>query len=1303
MSRMNSGILNFDSVTPSTEVAIPAPDFVEGRMVGGQTQVGAPRQQVGPSSGEAGYAALAQIAGGVAKGLDTFADIGSRIEKSKIQKAQLLFDEIDGKEDLDGDTKFSQFEEGIKDIYTPLLGDSWRKDMDNRVRKQWLSGAARDTFEQNRYNRELGEFLQTKNLQSPAQLTDNLLDEFQQTYEAKYPLAKEVTWFQATRFQTQAGVAKKAAETSTAIFKARLNEHFAPIPQEILQQWSTTQNPEEKKRIADAYPGFSSFLERIDTLSDTTSIFNYFNEEMKNMAKESLKGMPEDLQADVLANMGEVATKVMGEALRLKFQHNSNTRIAQASVSVEAAMTNFKTDGNTVTLLDTILEVAPDLSPQVRQSMVPAIFEELYNKAKKDDPTGTPYKWKTTANELYENWANPKGLLAFGRKGGKGNLLESRLLLPGQKMETVRQTAWEALEQGNGTVAIDIKTQAQQTIDNNENKSGWFKFQLPEIRQRDLATAREETAQTLGIEVSSLMKFFVDTGNASVSSQSVKDWYNNLSSDEKKRLRDAGYDLEKNYGNLRGVLESQNKAEKEFLVASINDQNKAESASGKAKTQDEFRSEILQGQHIDTLNLSLTAAKKDPAFDEKLRELSPEEQALIQEGRGLQLKFDVALGQMVSYYDNLINNTEDSDPKKQFYYAMREKYKGMLDDGVLFYPNDTNQSLSSFLQTPGLVLTEPQSDNPVFSSRLTLEGFKRLQQLKFRWTQIASDPNNPDNQKEITELYKTMVSVASQGIRGIEDNPGIMYALTAAIGGLRASGNDIDFATLLGVDDSRVMLMLGLMDASLDLSTQSFTPDPEDAASRETFTRISQETMTAFMAAGQASGAIDVPSMFINNKAEKPAEVVGTLRGWSRGEVDSNVADTNLQAILKTLGMSESEFYQTIALSSGNNALPAFDDTSNPMVWEIKTTGGPEYKTWEDMTFADKIQVALANTRNATILPKLPGWLAAAGNAAGKQGVVFGKPFLLASYLSEDRSSQNRLNYLGEPVPLEQEYMLAAAGRSPPGVLFRGDEIVKTEAVYKAPQGSPSRTQLNQIARNMLGVSGTIRTTKESVNENILSSEGEPYELKAQNEEEVIGMAFIYGMDQIPGLPQQIAKAVGFEISKDILDDPEANTETRKGVTKAQALGTGDPPLLNNQQEKLVGALLQHLGPELRKGKPRLTVVLRNGQPTWSLQIGSRTFATGQADLDKAIELFGKKTDPYIDGTDDLKTRKNRISKNLRKVNQLADPEIRALAERRQQALKEAEAMGIDLENPKKKDQKPNQEKEADQNDTTQF
>lgn len=1289
MSRMNSGILNFDSVAPSTEVAIPAPDFIEGRTVGGQTQVGAPRQQVGPSSAEAGYAALAQIAGGVAKGLDNFADIGSRIEKAKIEKAQLLFDEIDAMEDLDGDTKFTRFEDGIKEVYTPLLGDSWRKNMDNRVRKQWLSGAARDTFEQNRYNKELGEFLQTKGLQSPLQLTDELLDDFQQQYESNHPLAKEVTWYQATRFQTQAGVAKKTADNMTAVFKAKLNDHYATMPPDILNRWSMTQNPEEKKEIADLYPGFAAFLERIETLQTDTDIYNFFYNDMANMARESLKGMPEDLVENLLANMGEVAARAVHEAKKLRFSHNNIVRTSDAVISFETALTNFKADGNINALLDGVLQNAPNFPAEIKATLIPTILSEFYDLAKKMDPTGTPADWKTKANNWFNTWATPDHSAYFmgdeaverfkeypeveqvrGRwqrrdksslgnspeelkkhlesLPNKGELLEKRLLLPGQTLPTTITATWQALNQGNAPMARDVAEVVSKRTTNLKNESGVLQYQKPEYRQSQMEEHRKNTASDLGISVESLLKYFVDQKNGQLSTLDINDWYNTLSPEEQKGLNDSGFGLGTNYQGLQTILNAQLDLEKTFVTAALQEQRREASADSKINTPDEYRTEVLAGDHLDLVNRVLAWDREDTdVVTDLIPTLDLESQLIILQARGLQLEWSTYINHKFNHFDALYNSAPDTDPKKPYYDVMREKYKDLQNTN--FYPNDQQQGLNAFLETPNLVIVEPNSKNPVFGARLSREGLLAYEQLKFRFSQLGSDLNNPDSKKEMQAFNEVLVALGTQGIKAIEQNPESIFALTAALSGLQASGSSGSaLVTALGIDDSRVKTMVALLETTLDLSNGMFIPDVDDVASEEMFTHTADQVYTTIFAASSAAGAQDVPSIFVGNRAQKPAEITGMLQAHASGGVDIKQMQENLQSMLQRLGMSEEGLYNAIKGASGNIALPDFSQTDGGM-WEIQTPDGPEYKDWEDMSVAEKIQIALSQTNNQSMMTKLPMWLSAAGNVPAAQRHLFGKPSLLEAFLNESRSyvvqDQN-----GDPTEIKQEYIKVAGGLSPPGWIFSGTETTKTQLVYSSPPGSPPRGQLRDAALGILGMHGIIRSNKEQVKEPYLASESKPYTLNAANDEEVVGMALLYGMESVPELPKLMAGILKIPIPDYILNDAGA----REGLVRR---GLKEGQLTRGQESALANYIRSHLGPELRKGKPSLSVELYGNRPIFVLHIGNRRYRdTERKDWLPAMELLAQHN-PYVNSTDELSRRKNLINENLRRVNPLADPE----------------------------------------------
>jgi hypothetical protein len=295
----------------------------------------------------------------------------------------------------------------------------------------------------------------------------------------------------------------------------------------------------------------------------------------------------------------------------------------------------------------------------------------------------------------------------------------------------------------------------------------------------------------------------------------------------------------------------------------------------------------------------------------------------------------------------------------------------MLDKGTLFFSDSADQGLNAFMKTSSNFVVESNPQNPVFGSRLSETGVENYYRVMFRYAQIASDADNPSNKKELTELFDTISSVATLGTRAFEEEPGTMYALTAALGGLRTNSNNADLVKILGIDDLRQKLMLNLLDMSLDMSNTEFSPDPENLDSQQAFRKASEQTFASFKAASIGTSAIDTASVIVDGRQEKPAEVVNLVRSWSKGNIDGKIADKYLQGILKTLRMSEEGFYEAIVSGTGNTVLPAFKDTINGAVFKVETPTGPEFKAWKNMTFADKVQYALTNTQNATILPKL--------------------------------------------------------------------------------------------------------------------------------------------------------------------------------------------------------------------------------------------------------------------------------------------------------------------------------------------
>ena len=542
MSRMNSGILNFDSVAPSTEVAIPAPDFVEGRMVGGQTQVGAPRQQVGPSSGEAGYAALAQIAGGVAKGLDIFADIGSRVEKSKIQKAQLLFDEIDGKEDLDGDTKFSQFEEGIKDIYTPLLGDSWRKDMDNRVRKQWLSGAARDTFEQNRYNRELGEFLTKENIEDTKQLTPELLDEFEREYESRHSMAKNVTWFQTTRAKTQASVSANETKKAEATIEYTVATMLQPPDEATLNEYYLSNDPVRKREIEEQNRGYFDIANKVTPYDKPEDIYDKLKNYLQTSLESTLAPLTPDVRNQAILSLDTIAARQVKPFMDRALAQQRLERFANSATAVEVARVNLTEDKNIPKYLTALARNVGNLPMEGKSQVLSGVMTSLYQSFAMDNPDKHPSDILDMAEQALVEWTNDRPYP--DAQNTNGELLE-RSLQRGLSLEDWILASKQAFMQGEdyrnmvqnsvGLVSSELKN-----FDDSAQWVNWTTDQMNKYTSAFIADLTKSVGLGKSEKFNQYLEGIVVSDGQLAFPKTFGDWFAGLDKDLKTELGNRG-------------------------------------------------------------------------------------------------------------------------------------------------------------------------------------------------------------------------------------------------------------------------------------------------------------------------------------------------------------------------------------------------------------------------------------------------------------------------------------------------------------------------------------------------------------------------------------------------------------------------------------------------------------------------------------------------------------------------------------------------------------------------------------------
>jgi hypothetical protein len=208
MSQMNSSDNPFSlkRIAPNTEINATQPNYKSAQLSGGQIQLGQTAQQVAATGDAAMYAGLAEIAGGIGKAIDTFADIGKRVDEEKINIVQMNFDKLDNDPNLTPEEKQNQLDASMKDVWTPVLGDSWKEKLSLSVKKKWLSDEARNTFEQTRYTKELSSFLDRNQTRTDS---PELIQQFNKEYSSKFPTAKYNDWFKIKNFETNSKINQK--------------------------------------------------------------------------------------------------------------------------------------------------------------------------------------------------------------------------------------------------------------------------------------------------------------------------------------------------------------------------------------------------------------------------------------------------------------------------------------------------------------------------------------------------------------------------------------------------------------------------------------------------------------------------------------------------------------------------------------------------------------------------------------------------------------------------------------------------------------------------------------------------------------------------------------------------------------------------------------------------------------------------------------------------------------------------------------------------------------------------------------
>lgn len=330
MSRMN--IQNLLKIGEPQELRSPSPGspgYKESSFRGGQFQVGGPRQQIGPSAEESMYGALAEVAGGVKKGIDIFTDIRTRIEKTEIEKARAKFKEIYSgeyvEEGQDPDTatrqfrtpeeKLSEWNSYIKDVWTPLLGSTWIDEINLEAYTAFGSREAQEKFEADRYARESYLFFtDSKNKLTLNQNSSVAKMQFDAYYLDKYPSAAGNFWFKAKQQENLSQYQNEEDNLALESLPLSLADILSIPSPEIAAQIASGSGAESQTlqaRFGSFYTEIFPIVRKMEDQRDIyATLYNYY---YKHLIEEN----PKQYQPHTLVALQRALPKVIQQQVQV--------------------------------------------------------------------------------------------------------------------------------------------------------------------------------------------------------------------------------------------------------------------------------------------------------------------------------------------------------------------------------------------------------------------------------------------------------------------------------------------------------------------------------------------------------------------------------------------------------------------------------------------------------------------------------------------------------------------------------------------------------------------------------------------------------------------------------------------------------------------------------------------------------------------------------------------------------------------------------------------------------------------------
>lgn len=965
-------------------------DFKTAELHGGQTRVGQASQQIGPTSEQAQFGALAQIAGGAQKAIGTFAEIGGMVEDKKIKQAKTYFGKINSRDDLTPDQKQQEYDKYMQTVWTPLSGTGWKDDMANEMDRNWTSKRARNDYEEQRYISDYATWKSSpKNKGRPE--TPELMQEFHAQYEAMYPSAKRNDWYKLTFAKTNSAISEKQAKKTLELTSNSIRTEWdIPSPDEY-KAYKSSRNKVEQGIFETRFKRFNDVLLQFPH-DDPEAAYTHVHNLLSAAMDPAISGFREDAAMLVKDEIDTIAYEMTKEIFALTSSQRSSDLQDQAATDLASSKMAYGRKRNTAEFLQSFTWEVANLQGPARDSEVMGLVPTMWSMLQSGS---SPEAIKFQALSLDDQIKFVESEFQAWYKDPFLGVVNQALFEQGTGIKP--DTFDEFMS--NGTFAIRVNENMGGKIV-NENIKGLdslskdiiavMPLNSPQGVQQGASKFKRDVATLVGLGEEDIDNMFYETKKADPTVkdskdakfprpfQTAKEWYDKLPSEKQKILADRGF-TSGNFKRLEELKAQVVAVEKAALVArsgqgSGNEDNALKSFEGlslEARRHELIMNPELRHSAIAAIKL-FNSDENHGGLDGKTLEMASQMNSLMAVD---QAEFDGFLATKREGESAITPGQPSRYPEKLDLYGVTPNAKG---ETVPFRISPTEIS-KTFVVNPDGSLPPESRDN--------------LLRLEFLALQIARGRIKDEATAKFTgEMDTLLARVAKNPQVAMATNPQEIYVLAATISGLAAgdpSFSSVQYAIGEDAAESRAMYSIlsaaGSNSGGLLFMEGDTTEDGRFPRALNTFVQ-----MMDILAGRTIQGGVGTVSPLHNTsdfatQVSAQTEIDNYVEGYSKAGASAartNITGATLASRFFPSMRKDSEVLATELADTlwraGGMSLPRPGDSDTEVSVGLPTDSGIVQTEWEDLTSDQQIglYIATLNQHNPIAFKEfLGGWL----------------------------------------------------------------------------------------------------------------------------------------------------------------------------------------------------------------------------------------------------------------------------------------------------------------------------------------